>query len=147
MQNLTDLFEHTLRDIYYAEKKITKALPKMAKKATSQDLADAFRTHLKETEGQIGRLEAVFELVGKKPKAKKCEAMDGLVEEAEDLMKEAKDATVRDAAMLVLLPKPSSTTKSRATERSRRGPPSWVSLKPSNCSMQRFKRKSQWIRS
>lgn len=100
MQNLTDLFEHTLRDIYYAEKKITKALPKMARKATSQDLADAFRTHLQETEGQIRRLEAVFELVGKKPKAKKCEAIDGLVEEAEDLMKKAEDDTVRDAAML-----------------------------------------------
>ena len=120
----------------------------MAKKATSQDLADAFRTHLKETEGQIGRLEAVFELVGKKPKAEECEAMDRLVEEAEDLMKEAKDATVRSMQAML-----AAAQAVEHYEISRYGTlKAWAAKlgfagQPSNCSMQRFKRKSQWIRS
>jgi ferritin-like metal-binding protein YciE len=100
MERLEELFEETLRDIYYTEKAILKALPKMAKKASSEQLADAFAEHIEQTEGQVERLEQIFEMIGKAPRAKRCPAMDGLVEEATELMQEAKDATVRDAGML-----------------------------------------------
>lgn len=100
METLAELFEDTLRDIYYAEKHIVKALPKMAKKAGSEDLAAAFTKHESETEGQITRLEKVFEIIGKGPRAKKCDAIEGILAEAEELMKEAKTDTVRDAAMV-----------------------------------------------
>ena len=100
METLNDLFEDTLRDIYYAEKHIVKALPKMAKKAGSEDLAAAFTKHEGETEVQITRLEKVFEIIDKAPRAKKCDAIEGILAEAEELMKEAKTDTVRDAAMV-----------------------------------------------
>lgn len=100
MQTLNELFEETVRDIYYAEKKILKALPKMAKKASSEDLSAAFESHLEETEGQVERLEQIFELLGKSPRGKTCPAIDGIIEEAEEVMKEAETDTVRDAAML-----------------------------------------------
>lgn len=100
MDSLDKLFEETLRDIYYAEKKILKALPKMAKKATSPNLAQAFETHIGETESQVERLEEIFELIGKAPRGKTCPAIDGIIEEGEEIMKEAEDDTVRDAGML-----------------------------------------------
>ena len=100
MNNLEQLFEETLRDIYYAEKAILKNLPKMAKKASSEDLAAAFDTHIDETEGHVERLELIFEMIGKAPRGKRCPAMDGLAEEAAEVMQEAKDETVRDAGML-----------------------------------------------
>jgi len=100
MEKFSDLLEETLKDIYYAEKAILKALPKMAKKASSQKLEAAFTKHLKETEGQVERLEQVFQLIGKKARGKDCPAIDGIVEEAEEVMKEAEDDTIRDAAML-----------------------------------------------
>ena len=100
MDSLDQLFEDTVRDIYYAEKKILKALPKMAKKASSPKLAKAFDMHVAETEAQVDRLEQVFELMGKAPRGKTCPAIDGIIEEGEEIMKEAKDATVRDAGML-----------------------------------------------
>ena len=100
MENLHDLFEETLRDIYYAEKAITKALPKMAKKASSEDLAAAFQEHLQQTEGQIERLEQVFKLIEKPARGKKCHAIEGMIEEAEEIIKEAESDTVRDAGML-----------------------------------------------
>jgi ferritin-like metal-binding protein YciE len=100
MQTLQDLFEDSVRDIYYAEKKILKALPKMAKKASSEDLAAAFEAHLEETEGQVDRLEQIFEILGKIARGKTCPAIDGIIEEAEEVMKEAETDTVRDAAML-----------------------------------------------
>jgi ferritin-like metal-binding protein YciE len=100
MKNLEQLFEETLRDIYYAEKAILKNLPKMAKKASSEDLATAFDTHIDETEGHVERLEKIFEMIGKSPRGKRCPAMDGLAEEAAEVMQEAKDDTVRDAGML-----------------------------------------------
>ena len=100
MESLEDLFEETLRDIYYTEKTILKALPKMAKKASSEQLADAFSEHIEQTEGQVARLEQIFEMIGKAARGKRCPAMDGLVEEATELMQEAKDETVRDAGML-----------------------------------------------
>jgi ferritin-like metal-binding protein YciE len=100
METLQDLFEDTLRDIYYAEKAILKALPKMAKKASSEDLAAAFREHLQQTEGQVERLEKIFKLIGKAARGKKCEAIEGLTKEADEIIKEAKSDTVRDAGML-----------------------------------------------
>ncbi len=100
METFKELFEETLKDIYYAEKAILKALPKMAKKASSKKLQTAFTKHQKETEKQVDRLEQVFELLGKRASGKKCPAIDGIIEEGEEVMKEAKDDTIRDAAML-----------------------------------------------
>jgi len=100
MDSLEKLFEETVRDIYYAEKKILKVLPKMAKKATSTKLAKAFDAHVAQTEKQVERLEQVFELIGKAPRGKTCPAIDGIIEEGEEIMKEAEDDTVRDAGML-----------------------------------------------
>jgi ferritin-like metal-binding protein YciE len=100
METFEQLFEETLKDIYYAEKAILKALPKMAKKATSEDLAAAFTAHYEETEAQVARLEEIFEGMGRKARGKKCPAIDGILEEGAELMKEAKDDTVRDAGML-----------------------------------------------
>jgi ferritin-like metal-binding protein YciE len=100
MKSLDDLFLHTLKDIYHAEKQILKALPKMAKKADSPELAKAFQNHLKETEGQVQRLEKVFALLGKKPAGKTCEAIKGLIEEGKEVIEEAEDADVRDAGMI-----------------------------------------------
>jgi ferritin-like metal-binding protein YciE len=100
METLQDLFLETLKDIYYAEKAILKALPKMAKKATSEDLAAAFETHREETESQVTRLEEIFAILEKPARGKKCPAIDGIIEEGQEIMKEAKDDTVRDAGML-----------------------------------------------
>jgi ferritin-like metal-binding protein YciE len=100
METFKELFEETLKDIYYAEKAILKALPKMAKKASSKKLQTAFTKHQKETENQVDRLEQVFELLGKRASGKKCAAIDGIIEEGEEVTEEAKDDTIRDAAML-----------------------------------------------
>lgn len=100
MQTLAELFEDGLRDIYYAEKAIVKILPKMMKKAGSEHLISAFREHTEQTEEQIERLEAIFDMIGKAPRGKRCPAIDGLTEEAMELMQEAKDDTVRDAGIL-----------------------------------------------
>ncbi len=97
---LEKLFEDELKDIYWAEKALTKAIPKMIKKSTSQKLIEAFEHHLSETNGQIARLETVFNLINKKAVAKKCEAMAGLIKEAEELMKEADEGAMRDAAII-----------------------------------------------
>lgn len=97
---LTELFEEGLKDIYWAEKALTKALPKMAKNATSQELIDALNNHLIETEGQIGRLEQVFELAGQKATAKKCDAMAGLIEEGSGILEETEIGVVRDAGII-----------------------------------------------
>ena len=100
METFEQLIEETLKDIYYAEKAILKALPKMAKKATSRKLQTAFTKHESETEKQVERLDQVFDLLGKRASGKKCPAIDGIIEEASEVMKEAEDDTVRDAAML-----------------------------------------------
>jgi ferritin-like metal-binding protein YciE len=99
---LHELFLDELKDIYWAEKHLTKALPKMRKGATSQELANAFEQHLGETEEQIRRIEEVFDMLEMSPKAKKCEAMDGLVREAQQLMEELpKGSKVRDAGLII----------------------------------------------
>jgi ferritin-like metal-binding protein YciE len=100
METLEKLFEDTLRDIYYAEKAILKNLPKMARKAKSSELSSAFEEHIEQIEGQVERLEQIFEMIGKAPRGKRCPAIDGLAEEAGEIMQEAKDETVRDAGML-----------------------------------------------
>jgi len=96
---LQQLFEDELKDIYWAEKALTKALPKMLKKITSSELAEAVENHLAETEEHVTKVEEVFELLGQKAQAKKCEAMDGLIKEAEELMSENEGVT-RDAAII-----------------------------------------------
>lgn len=99
-KKLDDLFHDTLKDIYYAEKKILTALPKMAKAAVSEDLRAAFEKHRTETEGQVERLEQVFELIGKKAQGKTCDAILGLVEEGQEIMKEYKDSPALDPGLL-----------------------------------------------
>ena len=89
-----------LKDVYGAENQILKALPKMAKEANSSELRQAFETHLKETEGQVERLKKVFQAMGQKTSGEKCQALEGIVAEAEDMIGEAEDAEVRDAGMI-----------------------------------------------
>ena len=98
---LRKLFEEELKDIYWAEKALLKALPKMAKKATSEELIEAIENHLEETEVHVERCEEIFELLGKSPQAKKCEAMDGLLKEAEEIMSESDEGVMRDAGIIL----------------------------------------------
>jgi len=99
---LQQLFLDSLKDIYWAEKSLTKALPKMAKAATSEELRQAFQQHTQETEGHVGRLEQVFQLVEKKAQGKKCEAMEGLTKEADSMIKETKKGSkTRDVALIM----------------------------------------------
>ncbi|MBX9684340.1 MAG: ferritin-like domain-containing protein [Hyphomicrobium sp.] len=98
--NLNDLFLHTLQDIYYAEKQILKALPKMIKAADSDTLSKAFTAHLTESKEHVVRLENVFKMAGAKAKGETCPAIDGILKEADELMTEIKDPDTRDAAMI-----------------------------------------------
>ncbi|MGZ3883599.1 MAG: YciE/YciF ferroxidase family protein [Bacteroidia bacterium] len=97
---LMKLFEDELKDIYWAEKALTKAIPKMIKKATSEDLIEALEKHLGETEEQVKKVEQVFEVLGKRATAKKCEAMAGLVKEAEEIMKDCEKGAMCDAGII-----------------------------------------------
>ena len=99
-KTLDDLFHDTLKDIYYAEKKILATLPKMAKAAQSEELRAAFEKHQAETEEQIGRLEQVFAAIDKKPQAKTCDAIVGITEEGAEIMKEYKGSPALDAGLL-----------------------------------------------
>lgn len=100
IKDLHDLFEHTLKDIYFAENHIHKSLPKMIEKASNASLSKLFKDHREETTGQIERLEKVFEILGKKPSGEECPAIEGIVEEAEELMDEVKDGATLDAALI-----------------------------------------------
>jgi ferritin-like metal-binding protein YciE len=100
MRTLNDLFEETLKDVYFAETALLKALPKMAGKAQAKDLKAALTEHTKETEGQVKRLDKIFKLIGKKPEGKECPALKGLVEETEELMSDAENADVLDAGLI-----------------------------------------------
>lgn len=102
IETLDDLFLHTLKDILYAERKILKALPEMERKATDSKLKAALASHRDETEGQVVRLEDVFEILGKPARGAKCDAMVGLIEEAEGLMAEIDDNETMDAALISL---------------------------------------------
>ena len=97
---LAKLFEDELKDIYWAEKALTKAIPKMIKNATSAELIEALENHLTETEEHVKRAEQVFAIIGKKAEAKKCDAMEGLVKEAEGLMEDSDEGVMRDAAII-----------------------------------------------
>jgi ferritin-like metal-binding protein YciE len=99
-KNLNDLFLDTLKDIYYAEKQILKALPKMAKAAQSDKLRAAFEKHHGETEGQVERLERIFELIDKPARGKTCEAIQGLLDEGKEIMEEYKGTEALDAGMV-----------------------------------------------
>ncbi|MET0940649.1 MAG: ferritin-like domain-containing protein [Mesorhizobium sp.] len=100
IKSLDDLFVHTLRDIYYAEKEIEKALPDMIDKATSPQLRQGFEKHLDETRGHVQRVEQVFEMHGVKAKAVRCPAIDGILEEANEVAGEVDDKQVLDAALI-----------------------------------------------
>ena len=99
IETMDDLFVHTLRDIYYAEKQILKALPEMIEKATDGKLKQAFQSHLGETKTQVQRLEQVFQMHGVEPKGVDCPAIDGILEEADDIAGEVADKEVLDAAL------------------------------------------------
>jgi len=99
-KDLNELFLDTLKDIYYAEKQILKALPKMAKAATSDQLKAAFEKHHGETEDQVDRLEAIFELLGKPARGKKCDAIEGIIDEGKQIMEDYADTPALDAGLL-----------------------------------------------
>ena len=99
-KTLEDLFHDTLKDIYYAERKILKALPKMKRAAQSDALKDAFGKHHEETEGQIERLQKVFEIFGKRAQGKTCDAIEGIISEGEEIIDEFKDTVALDAGLI-----------------------------------------------
>ena len=100
IKTMNDLFVHQLQDIYYAEKQLVKALPKMAEKATDQQLKQGFLTHLDETKTQVQRLEQVFQILGAEAKAVGCPAIDGIIKEANEIAGEVADKSVLDAALI-----------------------------------------------
>jgi ferritin-like metal-binding protein YciE len=100
LTSLHDLLVHELHDLYDAEHRILKALPKMEKKATHEELAEGFALHFKQTEGHVKRLEKAFKLLGEKPKKETCDAMKGLVEEGSKALTEPMEDDVRDAAII-----------------------------------------------
>ncbi len=100
LESLRDLLVEQLQDLYDAENRITKALPKMAKAASSPELKAAFEKHLAETEGHVMRLEQAFEALGEKAKKKTCQAIKGLIEEGEETIKEDAEPEVKDAALI-----------------------------------------------
>jgi len=100
LDSLQKLYVEELRDLYSAENQILKALPKMAKAASSPELKRAFEEHLEQTKGQVDRLEQIFKTLGKSPKGKTCKAMEGLVEEGSELMEEDADPAVLDAGLI-----------------------------------------------
>jgi ferritin-like metal-binding protein YciE len=99
-KTLADLFEENLKDIYYAERKILVALPKMAKATNSPELKAAFQKHLTETEGQVDRIQQIFKMIKKPAKGKTCPAILGLVEEADEVMEDFEDSAALDAGLL-----------------------------------------------
>lgn len=100
IKTLDDLFVHTLQDIYYAEQQIAKTLPEMIEKATSPQIKSAFKTHLEETKGQIKRLDQVFKMHGQEPKGVDCPAIDGIIDEADEIAGNTADKQVLDAALV-----------------------------------------------
>ncbi len=100
IESMDDLFVHQLKDIYYAEKRILGALPKMMDKATSPELRQGFQSHLEETKGHVLRLEQVFEMHGAQPESVTCPAIDGIIKEADEVSGEVSDKNVLDAALV-----------------------------------------------
>lgn len=97
---LFELFENELKDIYWAEKALVKAIPKMVKRSSSQDLVTALENHLSETEEQVKRLEKVFSIINRDPRARKCEGMNGLIKEGDIIMRECEEGPMRDAGII-----------------------------------------------
>src|SRR5688572_29256735 len=100
LDTLSALFLDQLKDIYNAEKQLTKALPKLAKAASSPELQEALTTHLEETQGQIERLDRVFNMLGKPARGKTCKAMEGLIEEGKEILEEDAEPSTLDAALI-----------------------------------------------
>ena len=100
VSSMQELLIDELKDIYSAEKQITRALPKMAKATTSEELKQAFQSHLEETQGQIERLDKIFEILGKAPRGKTCHGMQGVLEEGSEVIDETEKSPVRDAALI-----------------------------------------------
>lgn len=100
MRSMEELFHAQLQDVYYAEKQLIKALPKLAKNSTNQQLAEAFTNHLLETEGQVKRLETIFEMMERKPKGRKCDAILGIIAEGQEVIDEVDDEAVKDAGLV-----------------------------------------------
>ncbi len=100
VSTMEELFVDELRDLYDAEKQLTKALPKMAEAASSEDLREALEEHLEETNNQVGRLERIFESLDQKPTGKKCAAMTGLIKEGDEIAGESEETPVRDAGLI-----------------------------------------------
>ena len=99
-EQLQELFEEQVKDIFWAEKALLKALPKMSKNATSEELKSAIDEHITVTEEQVARLEQVFEALGKKAQGKKCDGMEGLIKEGESMLEESEEGVVRDAGII-----------------------------------------------
>lgn len=102
LNNLKDLMIHELKDLYNAEQQITKALPKMADAAKDDELKRGFKDHLRETEGQIDRLEKIFGILGEKPTGEKCKAMEGIIRESDEMIQQRAEADVMDAALIAM---------------------------------------------
>lgn len=100
MKSMQDVFEHTLRDVYYAENALTKALPKVVEAAKNAELKKGLKEHLAETREQIKTLDAVFKAIGKKPGGEKCYAIEGLIKEADGVIEDAKSDQARDVAII-----------------------------------------------
>jgi ferritin-like metal-binding protein YciE len=100
VKSMEDLFHHVLQDVYYAEKQLLRVLPKLAKKSTSAELEKAFTDHHAETERHVERLEQIFDMIGKKPRGKKCDAILGIITEGDEVIKDADEDTVCDAGIL-----------------------------------------------
>src|ERR1700730_18582379 len=100
IESMEDLFLAEIEDLYDCERRLTKALPKMAKASASPELRKAFEAHLQETQGHVERLERVFSEMGKKPKAETCEAIKGLIEEGEEMISSTEESPVRDAGII-----------------------------------------------
>jgi ferritin-like metal-binding protein YciE len=100
IKSFDDLFLHGLKDIYFAEKQIVRALPKMAKKASTDELRQAFEKHREESQQQAERLEQVFEMIGKPARGQTCEAIQGIIEEAKEIMEEVEKSEILDAALI-----------------------------------------------
>jgi len=98
-KGLEELVTDTLKDIYFAEKQILRALPKMAKKASSEELSEAFEKHRQETEGHVDRLEQIFETMGKPARGKTCDAIIGIIEEGKEIMEDYADDSALDAGL------------------------------------------------
>lgn len=104
MKSMEDLFHNVLQDVYYAEKQLLRTLPKLAKKSSSAELEKAFNDHRGQTQGHVKRLEQVFDMIGKKPRAKKCDAILGIVAEGDEVIKKADEEDVCDAGMIAAAP-------------------------------------------